>query len=246
MRRVVIIWTAVIWVLASSALVQAGPYKAQEPKAVLGEAQVLIIGPENFIRIDGLDQNIDDILLAAQSPMAAILGIFAEPRAWKLFQDGLDESGQTGLHCHAIISTPAPLADTTVPESEFEEIKKDLTKNMYSAMEKERSLERALAGVTDHQAERAKGWIESFSIVNEGPSHLAYRFESVLEIKLKGIQAPRISRTTTVSSTILYEGKILNLQLMADPQGPEPRRLEAIAGKWRDELISESKALGQL
>ena len=218
-----------------SSISAAGPpYKAQESRISLGQTEVLVTGPENFIRIDGLDRNLDDILLATQSPAAAILGIFAEPGAWKEFQAA--ESGPTraGLHCHAIISTPAPLAERTVTRAEFEDIGRDLIRNMSSLVNKERRMEGDLAGISDHQVESAIGRIESFTVLNQGPDHLTYRFESVLEMKLKGAPAPRISRTATVSSTLLFEGKIINLQLMADPQGPPVRQLERIAGVWRN------------
>lgn len=221
----------------------APPYQAQAPAAELGRVKVLLIGPRLFVRIDGLDRNIDDILLATQSPAAAVLAIYAEPEAWKEFNSSPGgATDRPGLSCHAIISTPAPMADRMVKTEEFDQLKKDLSRNLKSAIGQKRRLDNELAGVSDHEVESAQGLMEDFEALEESPTFLTYRLATSLELKLKKTKQPRRSRTVTLSSTILLNGKIINLQLVADdPQKLTPAGLEETARNWRDEFLRKNQ-----
>lgn len=216
----------------------APPYQAQAATAELGRVKVLLSGPKTFVRIDGLDRNIDDILLATQSPAAAVLAIYAEPQAWKEFSSSPGGAAERpGLNCHAIISTPAPMADRTVKAEEFDQLKKDLSRNLKSVIGQKRRLDSELAGVSDHQVESAQGLMEAFEVLEEKPTFLTYRLITSLELKLKKTKQPRRSRTVTISSTMSLNGKIINLQLVADePQKLAPAALEETARNWRDEF----------
>lgn len=211
-------------------------YRPQNPEAAIGPVKISLIGPDSFPRIDGQDRNLDDILLATQSPAAAILGIFAEPGAWKKFQSA-KKSEDTGLNCHALISTPAPMADRNTTPDDFSRIKKDLNSNLKGSVNKERRLEGELATVSDHKVEQAVGRIEAFAVLDEGKDFIIYRLESSLEIRFKDKSKPRISRSTTITSTMLLEGKIINLQLIADAQGPSRKTLEKTAISWHESFI---------
>ncbi len=224
--------------LAGPALAEAKPYQGQAPSARLGQATIDLQGPPAFVRIDGLDRNLDDILLATQSPSAAVLALYAEPAAWKTFQSRKNE---TGLHCHALISTPAPLADQNIKAGDFERIKKDLAKNLKASVKVERRLDGELAGVSDHQVESAKGSVESFTVLEEGDDFLSYQVVSTLELKYKDSASPRLSRSTTVSSTIVVKGKIINLQLVADPHGPGQGQLAETARLWRQSFTGRNQ-----
>lgn len=222
----------------------APPYQAQALTAGLGRVKILLSGPQPFIRIDGLDRNIDDILLATQSPAAAVLAIYAEPAAWKEFNSSpVGAADRPGLNCHAIISTPAPMAERTVKAEEFDQLKKDLSRNLQSVIGQKRCLDSELAGVSDHQVESAQGLMESFEVLEESPTFLTYRLVTSLELKLKKTKQPRRSRTVTLSSTMLLNGKIINLQLVADdPQKLTPAALEETARNWRDEFKRKNQA----
>lgn len=229
-----------ICALISPAFVQAAPYRSQEPEAAIGAVKIKLSGPAAFPRIDGRDRNLDDILLATQSPAAAILSIYAEPGAWKKFQNS--KSGdENGLNCHALISTPAPMAGQSLSLADFSKIKKDLSHNLKSSVKQERRLEKDLASVSDHQVEKAVGRLDSFAVLSEGDNFITYIQESSLEMKLKGRSKPRISRSISVTSTMLLEGKIINLQLTADSQGPARAKLESIAELWRDEFTKANR-----
>lgn len=222
----------------------APPYQAQAPTAELGRVKVMLSGPPRFIRIDGLDRNIDDILLATQSPTAAVLAIYAEPEAWKKFNSSPGGTAdRPGLNCHALISTPAPMADRTVTAEEFEQLKKDLSHNLKNSIGQKRRLDNELGGVSDHQVESAQGLMESFEVLEEKPTFLTYRLVTSLELKLKKTKQPRRSRTVALSSTMLLNGKIINLQLVADdPQKITPAALEETAHNWRDEFQRKNPA----
>jgi len=224
-------------ILAWPARLPAEPYQAQSPGASLGGFKIELEGPPSFVRIDGLDRNLDDILLATQAPSAAVLALYAEPGAWKSFQGAKPEAG---LHCHALISTPAPLADQVLAPADFSRIKKDLGKNLKASVNKERRLEGELAGVSDHKVKEARGLLESFTVLEEGPDFLTYRLVSSLELNYQESASPRVSRSTTISSTILLGGKIINLQLAAAPEGPGPDQLAATAGAWRKSFIGRN------
>lgn len=208
-------------------------YREQSPEAEIGSTKIKLTGPASFPRIDGQDRNLDDILLATQSPAAAILAIFAEPGAWKKFQSA-GKNDDAGLNCHALISTPAPMAGRNTSLDDFSRIKKDLNANLKSSVNKERRLEGELASVSDHKVEQAMGRIEAFTVLHEGGDFIIYSLESSLEIRLKDRSKPRISRSTAITVTMLLEGKIINLQLIADVQGPKLKTLEKTAFSWHE------------
>lgn len=237
------IFTAVflLALLSSGLPVAAAPYKAQAPKAELGKVKISLNGPPSFVRIDGLDQNLDDILLATQSPAAAVLAIYADPEAWKNFNSQVSHNDRAGLNCHALISTPAPMAGQIISVEEFDRIKKDLHQNLKNVVGRERRLESELAGVTDHQVESAKGLMESFEILEETPTFTTYRLTSSLELKLKDLKQLRRNRSVTLNTTVLLSGKIINLQLVVDdPEGRVPAKLEETARLWRDEFLNKN------
>lgn len=232
------------------ALIQAGPalaepYQAQAPAAELGQVRVALTGPDLFVRIDGLDRHLDDILLATQSPAAAVLAIYAEPTAWKKFNARPSVTdGRSGLNGHALISTPAPMADRVITVADFAKIKKDLRDNLQNAVGQKRRLDGELAGVSDHQVESALGLMEAFEVLEESPTFLTYRLTSSLELKLKKTKQPRRSRTVALSSTLFVGGKIINLQLVSDdPQPWPPARLEEIARHWRAAFLDRNTSL---
>lgn len=232
-RSTVGLAATVLFLLCFSTLSWAQPYREQNAEATIGTVAVRLVGPPDFHRIDGLDRYLDNILLAAQSPAAAILAIYAEPKAWKKFQaDGRDE---TGLDCHAIISTPAPLADSEISQDDFARIKKDLAQDFQAAIGRNRVLDEALAGICDHQLEKAQSRLENFEILAEGPDFISHRLTSLLELKLKGQSASRINHSSTVVSTLLLEGKILNLQL--DSNWFDQDALAQIGLRWRESFL---------
>lgn len=211
----------------------AEAYRQQQPQAEIGASKIKLDGPAAFVRIDGLDRNVDDIILATQSPAAAVLAIFAEPAAWKKFQ-GRGKKDETGLACHAIISTPAPLAGRNLGGADFARIKKDLAANLAGTVKVERRLEKELASVSDHQVERAIGRVEAFDILEEGDDFITYRLESSLEMKLKDRPQARRSRSISVTTTVLAGGKILNLQLTGNPQEAPAVDLNQLSRRWRE------------
>ncbi len=235
----------VILLAVPARLAAEAPYQPQAPSAKLGQVDLALSGPASFVRIDGLDRHLDDILLATQSPAAAVLALYAEPKAWAAFQAGSRKAAgdRPGLHCHAVVSTPAALAAQVISPAEFLKIKQDLIRNLTGAVKKERDLGGELSGVSDHQVERARGRVESFAVLADTPEYLTYRMESVLEMKLKGQAQPTVSRTMTVSTTLLLAGKIVNLQVAADPEGPPAAELEKMAQAWRDDFFRKNAHL---
>lgn len=211
-------------------------YRDQSPEAGIGSSKVRLNGPASFPRIDGLDRNLDDILLATQSPAAAILAIYAEPAAWKKFQ-ARGKNDEIGLSCHAVISTPAPMAGRNITSADFQRIKKDLTENLKAGVARERQLEDELSTVSDHKVEKAVGRLDDFKVLEEGPAFISYRLDSSLEMKFKDKSKPRTSRSATVTSTLLLNGKIINLQLTADSQGALPADLEKTGRLWRESFL---------
>ena len=219
--------------LCSSPSSWAQLYREQNPKATIGGTEVWLAGPPDFPRIDGLDRHLDDILLAAQSPAAAVLAIYAEPEAWKKFRDGLKD--KAGLDCHAVISTPAPLAEGHISPDDFAGIKKDLATGLQAAIGRDRALDEALAGVSDHHLEKATSRLESFEILADEPDFITYRLGNLLELKFKDQSASSLNRSTAVISTLLLNGKILNLQL--DSNLPDQTELDKTGRLWRESFL---------
>lgn len=211
-------------------------YRPQNAEAEIGSSKIRLSGPASFPRIDGLDRNLDDILLATQSPAAGILAIYAEPAAWKKFQ-ARGKNDEIGLSCHAVISTPAPMAGRNLTSADFQQIKKDLAQNLSAGVKQERRLEKELSTVSDHQVEKAVGRLDGFTVLEESADFISYRLDSSLEMKLKDKSKPSTSRSATVTSTLLLGGKIINLQLTADFQGAAPPDLGKISRLWRESFL---------
>lgn len=225
------------------AAAQAAPYKKQEPTARLDGVAVKLAGPAAFIRIDGQDRNLDDILLSTQSPSAAVLAIYAEPAAWRKFEKSDKSGGQAGLDCYAVVSTPAPMAGHTVKPDDFKKIKADLSRNMKNAVRIERRLDGELGSVSDHQVEKASGRIDAFTVLAEESWFITYRLESTLELKYKGQPKPKISRSATWASTLVMGGKIINLQLVADPDSRATDGLDQAAQSWLSDFAAANPGL---
>ena len=229
--RIASLILALVLAQAVGTPIWAGPYQAQAPQADFGDVKLELSGPGKYVRIDGLDQDVDRILLATQSPAAAVLAIYAEPAAWQNFQKGQQKKDQTGLACHALISTPAAMAGQVVSVDDFGQIKKSMLDSLRANVGRIHQLDGELGAVSDHQVEKAIGKIESFVVVEEDPSYVVYRQESSLEMTLKGAR-PKISRSTTVTATLLAAGKIINLQIVASPEGPKAGVMEKETLTW--------------
>lgn len=225
--------------LAAASPGWAEPYQAQAPQADFGDVKLNLSGPEKHVRIDGLDRDVDSILLATQSPAAAVLAIYAEPSAWKKFQSGLRKKDQTGLACHALISTPSAMASQTISAADFSQIKKSMLDSLKANVGRVHQLEGELGAVSDHQVERALGRIENFVVVDDSSHYVVYRQDSSLEMILKGAGQPRTSRATTVTATVLAAGKIINLQIVASPEGPPAGVLDKEVLSWLNLFIKE-------
>ncbi|UQZ88483.1 hypothetical protein C4J81_04395 [Deltaproteobacteria bacterium Smac51] len=212
---------------------KAKPYQPQHSKATIGDVKITLAGPAGFNRIDGLDQNLDDILLSTQPANAAALAIYAEPESWKAFNNRQGDEAQAGLHCHALITTPISLASEEINTEEFQAMMTEMAEGLKNDVQQKRDMTASLDLVSNHQVEKATGVVERFLVLDSAPNYITYSMSSRLDLKFKGVSDGRISRTNMVNSTILIDGKILNLHLMADDNGPSPEALAAMAVAWR-------------
>jgi hypothetical protein len=90
----------------------------------LGPARLRLIEPAGLIPIDGLDSNVDELLVGLKAPGAEILAVYAEPRSWKEYQKGVNREGpRVSLDFYAYIATPDLPPGELVSQKDFERFK---------------------------------------------------------------------------------------------------------------------------
>lgn len=109
--------------LASLAAVQAA--SADSGLSVkLGSVSLKLIEPAGLIPIDGLDPNVDELLVGLKAPGAEILAVYAEPRSWNEYKKGVNREGpRVSLDFYAYIATPALPPEESVSLEDFERFK---------------------------------------------------------------------------------------------------------------------------
>jgi hypothetical protein len=113
--------------LALLVILVAGPaYPAESGLSVrLGPVTIRLIEPAGLIPIDGLDQQVDELLADITAPGVEVLAVYAEPRSWNDYKKGVNRDGpRVSLDFYAYIATPASLpAEDLISLRDFERFK---------------------------------------------------------------------------------------------------------------------------
>jgi hypothetical protein len=113
-------------ILAAGGLAAGPAYPADSGLSVrLGRVDIPLLEPIGLIPIDGLDQNVDELLAGLQAPGVEILAVYAEPRSWNKYKKGVNREGpRVSLDFYAYIATPTALPpEEVVSLRDFERFK---------------------------------------------------------------------------------------------------------------------------
>ncbi len=80
--------------------------------AQIGDVPVRLIGPDNLLRVDGLNQAADEFIKSREEKMKLkVLAIYADPAEWHTFVDNLKNKKEAGIKNFALICEPTKLMD---------------------------------------------------------------------------------------------------------------------------------------
>ncbi len=209
------------------------PYKIQEPRAVLGQTEIDLIGPAGFHRVDGLDHDIDEMLTVFLPDSGREVAIFTDPRAWKSFYDEIYGDEPADLAFYATI-TVGPEESPDLQQIDLEQVKRcffdvlevdpaervqemdDFTGNL---------LEAGRTAITPLEPlERGERFVSSaarLGLLQSGP-------EKGLVFK---------GRYSVIQSAILLDGRLVFLNLFSNEIGPPPEQVREAARAWRDDYM---------
>lgn len=123
-KTVPIVFLAILTALTFFAMPQA----MADTTVKIGQADILLTGPDGMIRVDGLDPKVDALMEQMQPDDSLLLSVYAEPVTWKNFKEAVNGAGTAStLDYYAIVGSPKMLTEVSTSEADFVSFKNILS-----------------------------------------------------------------------------------------------------------------------